>query len=158
MQGPAQGSCERRALRQTESIERKLETRAWYSNANTSIGENLYMHRRPLKINTKWAKANHTVPLPLTLGSQISISSGASSGVISLSNSTGRGHSQLSNNKKNLATSVDATALGYSWQVRATSIAQDTPPRKPSLLLYTPRPAAPTHKRIPMPYKTDSTY
>lgn len=43
--------------------------------------------------------------------------------------STGCGHFQRENTKKNLCTSVAAVAFGYSWQVRATSIAHDTPPK-----------------------------
>jgi len=47
---------------------------------------------------------------------------------------TGAGHSQDEKTRKNLCTIVEAEALGYSWQVRATSIAQDTPPKKPKTL------------------------
>jgi len=36
--------------------------------------------------------------------------------------------------RKNLRTSVDAAALGYSWQTLATSMAHDTPPKNPSAL------------------------
>lgn len=34
--------------------------------------------------------------------------------------------------EKNFWTIVDAVALGRSWQVRATNIAQETPPTKKS--------------------------
>jgi len=44
-------------------------------------------------------------------------------------NKTGCGHFHWENTRKNLWTSVAATAFGYSWQVRATSMAQETPPR-----------------------------
>ena len=37
---------------------------------------------------------------------------------------------------KNLLTIAPATALGYSWHIRATSIAQATPPKKPLTLEY----------------------
>ena len=40
--------------------------------------------------------------------------------------------------RKNLCTSVAGAAFGYSWHTLATSIAQDTPPRYPSTLEYTP--------------------
>lgn len=33
---------------------------------------------------------------------------------------------------------TEGAAVGYSWQTRATNIAQDTPPRKPRALEYTP--------------------
>ena len=36
--------------------------------------------------------------------------------------------------RKNFWIRVDATAFGYSWHVRATNIAHDTPPRKPNTL------------------------
>lgn len=44
-------------------------------------------------------------------------------------NKTGCGHFQRENTKKNLCTNVEAVALGYNWQVRATNIAQVTPPK-----------------------------
>lgn len=40
----------------------------------------------------------------------------------------------LEKTKKNLWTKVEAAAFGYNWQVLATSIAQETPPRNPSML------------------------
>lgn len=46
----------------------------------------------------------------------------------------------LEKTKKNLWTKVEAAAFGYNWQVLATSIAQETPPRNPSMLEYMPRP------------------
>lgn len=52
----------------------------------------------------------------------------------------------LEKTRKNLCTSVAATALGQSWQVRATSIAHDTPPRKPSMLEQIPRPTTTEEK------------
>ncbi len=35
---------------------------------------------------------------------------------------------------KNFITKVDAVAFGYTWQILATSMAHDTPPKKPSML------------------------
>jgi hypothetical protein len=43
--------------------------------------------------------------------------------------------------KKRL-TIAPATAFGYNWQIRATSMAQATPPRKPFTFEYIARPAA----------------
>ena len=40
--------------------------------------------------------------------------------------------------RKNFQTKVPATALGYSWQILATNIAHDTPPRKPMTFEYIP--------------------
>lgn len=44
------------------------------------------------------------------------------------------------NTRKNLCTKVAAQALGYSWQVLATSMAHETPPRYPRTFEYTPCP------------------
>lgn len=44
----------------------------------------------------------------------------------------------LQKTKKNFWRSVAATALGYNWQVRATNMAHETPPRNPRAFEYTP--------------------
>lgn len=56
----------------------------------------------------------------------------------------------LEKTRKNLWTNVDATALGYNWQVLATSIAHETPPRNPSILEYIPRPRLDYYSTISM--------
>lgn len=71
----------------------------------------------------------------LTLGSQTGKPRLTVSGCFS---STGWGHFHCENTRKNLCTRVAGAAFGYSWQVRATNIAQDTPPKKPNALLYIP--------------------
>lgn len=44
---------------------------------------------------------------------------------------TGCGHCQALKMAKKRPTMPAASAVGYSWQMRAVSIAQATPPRKP---------------------------
>lgn len=49
---------------------------------------------------------------------------------------------------KNRLTIAPATALGYNWHIRATSIAHATPPRKPFTLEYIARPVKPLSRLV----------